>query len=1150
LKSAKKILYKLIVNRLAKGFDANFYLSNYDDLRGLKGRWQALRHYIGYGKSDGRFPNEASYMENAKNNKWDLGDGFDIVAYKFFNKDLASRFAEDEDLFRHYLRHGRQEGRPCRFPVEDNIVSIIPDEEKWKLIFSTSEFIACCGDELESIPQSREAALELFWARGIENLWPIKLEYAFDVEFLRESGAMAAHRHKSDADLYRLWLTEGFPAGIAPNEQIFLVSYLGDLPFPLAFDWRAFVQRTGMVAGTTRSLALIALFRQPEQKIIRNIDLLGRDAVWLLHYIGRRALAHGEYRKAIAMFTQSVAIAPGAETLCLLGDAHRASGAISEALEAYVASVNMDRAPISAFLHAATIHASRNEFPEAFDVLRKAHPVWRQKVEFGYKLHEVVQLYFDHRSAQAHALLREAAGQNSNTVLREEADTLLTGTLDEIRTLYLELDNLPASRGGNPDGYVAILANDDIKQCTHFRIEQKALQFARAGIPVKIFSHSDVQKFFDSLVGARAAIFYRVAAVPAILRAILHANSMNVKTYYEVDDLIFDSACYPDPFRSFEGQISPSEYAGLQFGVPLFRYAMSMCQGSIASTPALAERMRAVTATDANILIRNGLDERNHAAITMGINPVLRENGRVRIFYGSGTKAHNADFNKLVALAILDLMKCHPHVDLVIVGHLKLRLELSAMRDRIITYPFISDITAYWSVLASCDINLAVLEPGIVADCKSEIKWLEAAVLRIPSIVSGTRTYREVIDNGVDGFVVDSEAEWHIALQELITNPRLRAQVGASARERALREYDLGVAAQTLKSSFGKPDYDARPTRAGRLRVLVCNVFYAPQSHGGATRVVEDNVRTFAEHYPDLEIGIFCSEEGATPSGCLKMGSENGIPVYRLSTPQEVNMDWRPFNEDHVEPFERVLDHFRPDLIHFHCIQRLTATVVEVALARNIPYVVTLHDAWWISDNQFLVDDDGLLQLPSTDVLSDCAHSSNRVASMARRQRLTSLLQNSRANLSVSAPFARIYSEAGITRLRVVENGTPPIAEVVRSPRSDGRVALGHVGGRSSHKGASLIEASLRRGAYKNLHLTMVDGTLVAGQSIDMIWGTTPVTLTAPYPQAQVAKLYSQFDVLLAPSTWPVKPLIAACGSSLRIWGRSDRKWKTIAMGT
>ncbi|CAD7341465.1 MULTISPECIES: glycosyltransferase [unclassified Sphingobium] len=1121
LRIARKFIYKFAVSKYAKGFDAKFYLSHYDDLKMIRGKGQALKHYIKHGKKEGRFPNESDYIKGMSLADSSIKREFDVAAYKFYNKDLSYRFDNDEDLFFHYVKHGKKEGRICRFPENGNGQALIPDEEKWKSAFVAADFISWCGQDIDDIPLSREEAIDLFCSVGIEKIWPINFDYIFDVDFVRKNEMLPSHNQKSDAELYRAWLAEGFPANVAPNEGMFLASYLGGLPYPLSFDWQAFIRRSGLPRATTRSRALIALFNASAHKIILNIDLMGLDASWLLDRIARRALVLGDHRKAVALFTRSTMLAPAAEPLCLLGDAHRELGAIPDALEAYTASIAIGRAPIGSFLHAASIHASREKFSEAFDVLRKAWPTWRQKVEFGRKLHEIIQLYFDHQSARAHALYREIAEGKSGLVKREAVDELLTDTLNEIQAIYTELDCLPAPVGGDKNGYVAILANDDLRQCTHYRIEQKALQFERAGIPVKIFSHYDAQEFIDKLVGARAAIFYRVAAVPGILRAILCANKLGLNTYYEVDDLIFDSGFYPDPFQSFEGQVSIAEYAGLQFGVPLFRYAMSMSKGSIASTPALAEQMQLVTSTDANIIIRNGLDKRNIPAITMGANPIRNESGRVRIFYGSGTKAHNADFNRLVAPSLLNLMERYPHVDLVIVGHLKLNSDLAAMGDRIITYAFIPDVTAYWSVLAGCDINLAVLEPGKVADCKSEIKWMEAAVLQIPSILSGTRTYREVVEDGIDGLVANSPEDWQSALERLITDSELRATIGAEARRKVLRDYDLEVSAQTLKEAFGGSSADKVQGPEKRLRILICHVFFAPQSYGGATRVVEDNVRIFKDQYPGLEIGIFCSEDGGTSPGRLNMSSEDGVPVYRLSTPQEADMDWRPFNEDHAEPFERVLDHFQPDIIHFHCIQRLTATIVEVALRRGIPYLVTLHDAWWVSDHQFLVDKDGLLQLPSTDILGTAAGGSDRLQSIARRQRLASLLQKSAVNLAVSAPFAKVYADAGITGLRVVENGTPPLEEVVRSPRQDGRVALGHVGGRSAHKGASLIEATLRRGNFHNVHLTMVDGTLEPAQSVNTIWGATPVTLTAPFPQSQVGQLYGQLDVLLAPSTWP-----------------------------
>ena len=67
----------------------------------------------------------------------------------------------------------------------------------------------------------------------------------------------------------------------------------------------------------------------------------------------------------------------------------------------------------------------------------------------------------------------------------------------------------------------------------------------------------------------------------------------------------------------------------------------------------------------------------------------------------------------------------------------------------------------------------------------------------------------------------------------------------------------------------------------------------------------------------------------------------------------------------------------------------------------------------------------------------------------------------------------------------------------------------------------ALVEAALWRTPYRNLHLTLVDNALATGQSVNTIWGTTPVTIIPPVPQSKVGQLYTELDVLIAPSLWP-----------------------------
>ena len=150
---------------------------------------------------------------------------------------------------------------------------------------------------------------------------------------------------------------------------------------------------------------------------------------------------------------------------------------------------------------------------------------------------------------------------------------------------------------------------------------------------------------------------------------------------------------------------------------------------------------------------------------------------------------------------------------LVIVGHLRLRPELERYKSQITRIDFTKDVDQYWSLLSCCDINLAVLSPNEMADCKSEIKWLEAAMFQIPSVVSATATYRELLENGIDAIIANNPYEWLTALESLVNDRKLRLSVGAAARERAIQNYSLETAALFWKQKFG----DAR--KRGELRI-------------------------------------------------------------------------------------------------------------------------------------------------------------------------------------------------------------------------------------------------------------------------------------------------------------------------------------------
>jgi glycosyltransferase involved in cell wall biosynthesis len=217
--------------------------------------------------------------------------------------------------------------------------------------------------------------------------------------------------------------------------------------------------------------------------------------------------------------------------------------------------------------------------------------------------------------------------------------------------------------------------------------------------------------------------------------------------------------------------------------------------------------------------------------------------------------------------------------------------------------------------------------------------------------------------------------------------------------------------------------------------------------------------------------------------------------------------------------FTRFLQGRQPDLIHFHCMQGLTASLPIAAAELGVPDVVTVHDGWWISRKQFLIDELGRVEVYSD---SDQLNVESYGPLGAKRAHvLRAALDGAERVISVSEPFASIYRKAGFSNVLTIENGLASLKKSNRSPSPDGKVRVGYFGGMQAHKGYPLVRAAFRSGRFQNLRLVVVDHSRGHGDSCEEIWGATPVQIVGRAPPDRVGELYEGLDVLLAPSIWP-----------------------------
>ncbi|MDP2902432.1 MAG: glycosyltransferase [Methylovulum sp.] len=697
----------------------------------------------------------------------------------------------------------------------------------------------------------------------------------------------------------------------------------------------------------------------------------------------------------------------------------------------------------------------------------------------------------------------------------------------------------PKSLGSCNLNRILIVGDMHIPQCVRYRIDQKIEQLELAEKEVTTISWTDLANEQNTLVFHDVVIFYRVPAEPQVLKAMAQVNATGKLSLYEIDDLLFDPA-YPPAIETYGGYLGLNLYIQILKGMASFNSAARYCRFGIASTQPLADKLQTLVFGQRCFVHRNGIDSTN--IFKRKAQALISNKPTLDIFYGSGTMAHNSDFNDLALPAIARILDEYAHAGLMIVGYLKLPAEfLKRYTGRIKQMPPVKNIKTYWTLLERADINLAVLHDDEINGCKSELKWFEAACLGIPSVMSSTANYRDIIHQGEDGLMAVTEDDWYHHLKALVDQPELRMAMAEKAIDRVQAEYSIEALSRNISDTLAQALSCAQVEQyAQRKKIALVNVYFPPQSIGGATRVIADNFDVLQKNYRDqFELCVFTTDAEHKAPHQMTLYNHQGARVYRSTILWREHMDWHPCDDKMGKLFSEYLLAEQPDLIHFHCVQRLGGSVLEAAIEAKIPYIVTTHDAWWISDYQFLVDADNKVYPeahpdpyedyipPSFTTLSD---------SIERILYLKDLLHKASDVLTVSHSFADIYRKNELAQIRVNKNGlSESIVWQPKDTQYTDKVVCGHVGGMAEHKGYFLLKKAITKLQPKNIEMLIVDHSHDEGYRLETHWGKVPVTFIGRVSQKRIVELYRQIDVLFAPSTWPesyglVTREAAACG--------------------
>ena len=339
-----------------------------------------------------------------------------------------------------------------------------------------------------------------------------------------------------------------------------------------------------------------------------------------------------------------------------------------------------------------------------------------------------------------------------------------------------------------------------------YRVEHQAEQLESVGFSTHIINAWDWNDDWARL--GRSFIIFRCPYSDFIGHIIEFLHSINKRVYFDIDDLVIDTV-YTDQIP-YLNTMSPEERAQYDQGVRLMGKTLSLCDGAITTTEQLAAELRKYVDTvfvNRNVaseemfflsdkelrsrdilpnLPKNEVKPKDRHRRKVAIQRKKERDG-FSIGYFSGSITHNDDF-EMILPALVRFMSEFKDVKLHVVGDLDLPPALQSFSSRVVRLPF-SPWRHLPKLLAGVDVNLAPLCDTVFNRAKSENKWIEAALVKVPTIASDIGAFADSVSNGVNGLLCSDVDDWYNALVRLHEDGNFRQKISQNAYDECVSHH-------------------------------------------------------------------------------------------------------------------------------------------------------------------------------------------------------------------------------------------------------------------------------------------------------------------------------------------------------------------------
>lgn len=313
---------------------------------------------------------------------------------------------------------------------------------------------------------------------------------------------------------------------------------------------------------------------------------------------------------------------------------------------------------------------------------------------------------------------------------------------------------------------------------SRYRMEHLREELLYQGYPSEVWETKHITNHMERIKWKEIGliVIYRCRCMPPVSHIYAAAWEQRIPVVYDIDDYIFK---YEDieQFTFFEDD----DYGDFHLYSDLIQIAMKKSDRIIVSTDNLKKAVKDMFPEKETYVNRNvaSAEMLILSALAMRKKRTVKED--VVLGYFSGSHTHSGDFD-IICEPLLSILKRYPQTYLKIVGCLELPKEFDPYADRIIREGFM-DWQKLPESIAKTDINLMPLEDTFFHRCKSENKWMEAALVKVPTVGTFNAEIAGATNPGEDILLCRTQKEWEENLAYLIEHPDARREIAEKAYE-------------------------------------------------------------------------------------------------------------------------------------------------------------------------------------------------------------------------------------------------------------------------------------------------------------------------------------------------------------------------------